>query len=133
MKKLILLLILSGTLFSTGCEKQEEENDCLADLIITKVTYPLHIISEPGITFVLDCYGPNLCYSFSEVQVKNVGANTFEIKAKATVPCEKDLVCAQAIYEAQPAKSILNLAPGNYTLRFFNGNSLFKEEVVRVN
>jgi hypothetical protein len=58
-----------------------------------------------------------------------------EIKAKGTYPNSNkaDIVCLQAIYYADTSLKINATTKGQYVLKFYNNNLLFKADTVQVN
>ncbi len=112
------------------CEKDENEN-CLADMVITKATAVNTSGIQYGIILTVEAYGANLCYTYSHYDVRKTGEREYAIRIKATVPCGSP-VCAQALVYANPSYRIDNAAIGVNTLNFYNGNDLFTSATVTV-
>ncbi|MBK6936834.1 MAG: hypothetical protein IPH18_08020 [Chitinophagaceae bacterium] len=52
------------------CEKDADEN-CYADMVITKATAVNTSGIQYGILLNVEAYGSNLCYTYSHYEVKN--------------------------------------------------------------
>lgn len=123
----ITLLLLS---LSFSCNKDKNET-CESHLVITKASVsPASGVSN-GILFDLEAYGGNLCYSFKELSISTSGDKTYDIKVLANIPC-KPAICAEALYQSTPSGSIRPVSAGTYTLRFFNGTTLFTTITVTI-
>lgn len=132
---LLLLMSCSKTVTEpeTEMNKQQGTDETLVNLTITATTTPATASMEGNIVSSVRCVGPNLCYKFKTFEVKETAAREFEIRAKGTFPSGENVVCAQAIYSVDTTVSIKPTTTGQYTLRFYNGTTLFKTDVVQVN
>lgn len=129
--KQFLLLFAAAAFFS--CEKEKIKTDeSLVDLTFTSTTTPKVVSAESDIVARVRCYGPNLCYRFVRFDVSETGTRQFDIRAKAEVP-KGNPVCAQALYQVDSTVRIHASASGQYILRFFQNNTLFKADTVQVN
>jgi hypothetical protein len=109
----IALFLVSTTL---SCKKEKNET-CETNLEITKVS--------------IDAYGANLCYSFKQLSISKSADKTYDIKVIGNIPC-KPAVCALALYQVSPSGTINAISAGTYTLRFYNGTSLFTTLTVTI-
>lgn len=123
--------IMLSALFSS-CTPEHEMIGCKSDLHITETSTAYTGTRASGINSTIQCYGPNLCYSFSHVEIKEKQNKEFEIRVKANVPC-KPTVCAQALYQANPTINIKTPEAGTYILQFYNRDVWFKSDTVIVN
>jgi hypothetical protein len=73
----------------------------------------------------------DLCYHFAYFTV-NKQQFLVDIHAIGTYPT-KPTVCLQAFYYKDTTISIPTNVAGNYVLRFYNGDVLFKSDTVQVN
>ncbi|MBL0270243.1 MAG: hypothetical protein KAX45_00030 [Chitinophagaceae bacterium] len=128
--KLISITALFFLSLSFSCKKEKKEN-CESYLEITKVSISPASNVTNSIIFNLDAYGPNLCYSFKQLNISKTGDKSYDIKVIAGVPC-KPTVCAQALYQINPTGTISAVTAGTYTLRFYNGSSLFTQLTVTI-
>lgn len=138
MYKIICFLLL----LATGCTKhspetassdrQQHTEDTAGYLTISAATAPASASLEGSIVANVHCTGPNLCYRFQAFEIKETAAREFEIRAKGKVPGQGN-ICAQAIYGIDTTVSIKPTMLGQYTLRFYNGATLFKTITVLVN
>lgn len=131
MNSLLVTIMLPAFLF-LSCTPEQENNSCQSDLYITETTTAYSGTRAAGINSTIHCYGPNLCYSFSHVEIKEKQNKEFDIRVKANVPC-KPAICAQAIYQASPSINIKTPEAGIYILHFYNRDLLFKSDTVIVN
>jgi hypothetical protein len=127
------LLILSGlALISLSFTCTREAENCKSELTIGSTVTPSTSAISSGITSEIHCYGPDLCYSLSHVDIKGKGNKVYDIRVIANVPC-KPSICAQAIYQAKPSIHINTPEAGIYILNFYNRSQLFKSDTVMVN
>ena len=128
MKK-ILLSLLVLTAFS--CTKQN--GDFESDLMFHSVTLITEGSDNNEIKAAATIIGPNLCYQFTHLQVRNTRSNHFDIYAKGTGP-ERNWICAQALYQKDTTILISKPGEGTYTINFWNpNNQLFKSESIIIN
>lgn len=128
MKNLYFSLLLA--MLFVSCKK-EQEDICMADLVFNKVTISNSSSVATGIQFLAEAYGPNLCYSFSHFAIQKTGDKTFDIYAKASIPCGQP-ICAQALYFTSNTGKIEGVTAGTYTLRFYSYDGLFTSVSVTV-
>jgi hypothetical protein len=134
MRQLFLSLVILTIL--GGCKKNDDEPaTVLVDLGIIAATTPTTTTQGQDIVSAVRCSAPDLCYKFAKFEINETANRQFEIKAKATYPNSKkgDIVCAQAIYYADTSLKINAAAKGQYVLKFYNNNVLFKADTVKVN
>lgn len=124
-----LFLLISCTKEATDPETDKDT----VNLTITATTTPATANAEGNIVSRVRCSGPNLCYRFKEFEVKETGDKQYDIRAKGTFPTDKNTICAQAVYVVDTTVSIKPAATGRYTLRFYNGTTIFKTDIVQVN
>jgi hypothetical protein len=132
MKQLLAIFFIAVLV---GCTKEAVEttdDDNLVDLHFTATnTQPVQ--SENGnIVSRVQCSAPNLCYKLVRFNIKETAPRQYEIRAKGSYP-EGNPVCAQAIYQVDSTVSINAPARGQYILRFYRNQSLFKADTVQVN
>ena len=128
--KIVLLLMIMGLIFS--CGKDREGNLCDTYLIIDSTSTPRSSTVTTGIVSIIKCYGSNLCYSYTGMDIAGQPGNIFEINAKGKIPCGAP-VCAQALYEVRDTVNINTAAVGTYYLKFYNNNILLKTDTITVN
>jgi hypothetical protein len=109
------------------------KNEEKKDLMIVGVTTPATVEKGNQIVSQVRCEGQDLCYSFSNFEIKESGVRQFEIRAKANYPAHKNVVCGMAIYVADTVVKIDADGKGQYILQFYNANQLFKSDTVVVN
>jgi hypothetical protein len=124
-----IIMITSGFLCS---KKDENGNLCKVDLTIISAQAPASVTRGSNIIALVKCFGADLCYSFSHSEVKKTDERIYEIRTKGNYPCSP-AICALAIYYAEPTVSIAATLSGQYILRYYNGNTLFKADTVTVN
>lgn len=132
MKHLFLaVIVLVSTAFL--CNKKEDSKDlCAVNLTIITAQTPVNAARGTDISVSLRCSGSDLCYSFSRLEVKKIDERTYEIRAKGIYPCGP-AICAQAIYYADASVNILTSVSGQYVISYYNGDLLFRSDVVTVN
>ena len=135
MKAPTLAGMLIALLFA-GCNKNTDKNTnkstCIAGFVITKTTTTSPVLVADGINTDITSYGANSCYTFSYTEVKQAAGNIFEIRSIGKVTCGPT-VCADVFIGARDTVHISTPLAGTYILRFYNPNSLFKSDTVRVN
>jgi hypothetical protein len=129
MKNLYFSLLLA--ILFVSCKKGKEDT-CKADLAFNKITISNSSSAATGIQFQAEAYGANLCYSFSHFAISKTGDKTYDIYAKASIPCGQP-VCAEALYFTSNTGKIEGVAAGTYTLRFYSNDSLFTTISVTIN
>jgi hypothetical protein len=129
MKTLFLATII---VIFVSCEKTPDRNICDTFLVIDSTSTPKTSTVAVGISSIIDCYGANLCYSYTGMDVAAKSGNVFEINAKGTINCEAQ-VCAQALYQVRDTIQINTTAAGTYYLKFYNSTSLVKTDTITVN
>jgi hypothetical protein len=115
-----------------ACLKPRNENK-LVDLTIISTTTPSTQIAGQEIISAASCRGANLCYKFSKFEIKEITQRQFEIRAKATFPKGKNIVCAEAVYNVDAESRIRTTTAGEYLLQFYNQQVLLKTDTVQVN
>jgi hypothetical protein len=133
MRQLILSLLILAIF--AGCRKNNEPDTVIVDLSIISATTPATAVQGQDIISQVRCSGSDLCYQFSNFEIKEMAARHFMIMAKGTYPNSKkgDIVCPQAIYYADTSLTIHTPAKGQYILNFFNHSLLIKSDTVQVN
>lgn len=138
MKIISVLLLLSS--IAAGCKKNTDGKYCDTYLSIISTTTPGNTTLAQGITSIIKCTGPNLCYSFTDTEVlipvyggPGPTPLLFDIRAKGKMPCSPKQICAQAIFQASDTVNIHVSSAGTYYLRFYNNANLFKIDTVVVN
>ena len=124
-------LLLAALVFA-GCDTPVGDTLRIVDLTITKTTTPKISNVENGITSQVTCSGNNLCYNFLHFTVSKQTANVFDIRAKGTYP-DGDPICAMAIYSKDTTLKLSTPTAGEYVVRFYNGDNLFKSDTMQVN
>ena len=132
MKYLVIMAIVLVTPGFLCSKKGEDNTSCPTELTITSTQPPATVAVGSDIVAKAKCYGPDLCYSFSHVEIKTASDRVYEIRTKGTIPC-KAAICAQALYQAEPSFTIKTTLTGQYILRYYNNNTLFKADTVTVN
>jgi hypothetical protein len=120
------------TISLLACLKPRNENKTV-DLTIISTATPSTQIAGQAIVSTASCRGANLCYKFSKFEIKETGPRQFEIRAKATYPKGKNIVCAEMIYNVDAEARISTSERGQYLLHFYNQNTLLKTDTVLVN
>jgi hypothetical protein len=134
MRQIIIFLIIF--FFFSSCKKRHVEPDKVTvDLTIIKTNTPITQTQGQDIISNIKCTGSDLCFHFSNFEINETKPREFSIKAKATYPnCSiGDCVCLQAIYNVDTTVNIKTITNGQYILRFYNNNLLFKTDTVQVN
>ncbi|MBL7741060.1 MAG: hypothetical protein JNK14_17695 [Chitinophagaceae bacterium] len=131
--KYIVIAAIILVMPSFLCNK-EKDNDglCAVNLLIVSAQTPATVPAGSDITALVKCSGSDLCYSYTHTDIKNVSPRIYEIRTMGTYPC-KPAICAQAIYYAEPSVRINTTQTGQYILRYYNGNTLFRADTVTVN
>ena len=126
-------VLLAGVVFLIfSCGKDRDSNLCNTYFIIDSTSTPRSSTVATGIVSIIKCYGSNLCYSYTGMDIAGRPGNIFEINAKGKIPCGAP-VCAQALYEVQDTVNINTAAAGTYYLKFYNNNILLKTDTITVN
>ncbi len=121
---------------SFACNKTANAPDrILVDLSFINTSTPKTQLNGQDIISAIRCSGENLCYNFSNFEIKKITAREFEIHAKGTFPnnAKGDVVCLDAIYYKDTTVRINTTTTGKYLLHFYNHNYLFKTDTVEVN
>ncbi|MEP6582917.1 MAG: hypothetical protein ABJA90_01570 [Ginsengibacter sp.] len=118
-----------------SCKKSNNEPDRLpVDLTITEAFTPKTATQNNGIIVLIKCILPNTCHHFSNLEIKQINALQFEIRAKGIIPHGNgDLVCLDVLQVRDTTALINPAVTGQCLLHFYNGNSLFKTDTVVVN
>ena len=130
--KSILIVIVVGLLFSCGKDGDRSNNLCETYFVIDSTNTPRTSTVANGITTIIRCYGSNLCYTYTDMDITIRPGNVFEIHAKGKIPCGA-VVCAQALREARDTGRISTASAGTYYLKFYNNTSLLKTDTITVN
>jgi hypothetical protein len=117
------LLVATIVMLFVSCKK-EKAGTCTADLVFNKVAISNSSSVATGIQFQAESYGANLCYSFSHFAITKTGDKTYDIYAKASIPCGQP-VCAEALYFTSNTGKIEGVTAGTYTLRFYSYDAVF--------
>jgi hypothetical protein len=128
--KTFLLAIVVILFFS--CEKTPDKSLCDTFLVIDSTSTPRTSTVAAGISSIIECYGANLCYSYTGMDVAAKSGNIFEINAKGKINCEVQ-ICAEALYQVRDTIQINTPAAGIYYLKFYNSTSLVRTDTVTVN
>jgi hypothetical protein len=134
MRQIIFLFIILTLL--GACKKRDIQPDTISvDLTIIKTNTPTTQVQGQEIISNVKCSGSDLCFKFSKFDIRETKPREFAIKAKSTYPnCSiGDCVCLQAIYYIDTTVNIKTTTSGQYILRFYNSNFLFKSDTVQVN
>ncbi|MBL7744824.1 MAG: hypothetical protein JNN00_15230 [Chitinophagaceae bacterium] len=134
MKYLFIAALVLSTL-SFRCNKDDDDTMTCPDVNLTIVAAqtPSQVAAGSAITVVVRCSGSDLCYNYTHADIKKLLPRIFEIRTMGTYPC-KPVACAQAIYYAEPSISIpASGGSGQYIIRYYNGNTLFRADTVTVN
>jgi hypothetical protein len=132
MRQISILLVIITGLFSCNKDKQKNQGQCIGYMEITAATTPKVTTVNTGITMLIQGYGYNSCFKFTETEVMLKGANSFEIKLKSEVPCGPSS-CADVLVGVRDTLTINTPKAGTYYLKYINGPSLFKTDTVVVN
>jgi hypothetical protein len=115
------------------CNKNGDNNDlCPVNLTIISAQTPANVARGTDIAVTLRCSGSDLCYSFSRLEIKKIDDRTYEIRAKGNYPCGP-AICAQAIYYADASVNIATTVSGQYVVKYYNDDVLFRADTVTVN
>lgn len=129
----ILLTLGIFTIALLACLKPgSNRGTSVVDMIFTQTSTPTMVNTGQDIVSAVKCYGSDLCYKFLRFEVFETTPKIFEIRAKATYPNGK-VFCAQALYEVDSVIRIKTNSPGQYQLRFYNRQELFKTDTVQAN
>ena len=136
MKQILSIVLIVSLIFS--CKKNEQKL-CDTYLIISTTNTPATTTLSQGITSTINSYGPDLCYRFSAMEIKQQPTPSgplyqfqYFIKVKGTVTCG-NTICAQAIYNSTNSILLTPTVKGTYYLHFYNQSQLFKTDTVIVN
>jgi hypothetical protein len=129
MKTAYFLLVI--LFFINACDKPVESDSQFTELAIAQTTTSKTTTLAQGITSSIKVSGPDLCYRFAYFTV-NQQQLFVDVHAFGTYPV-KPTACAQAIYYKDTTLSIPTNTAGQYILRFYNNNQLFKADTVQVN
>jgi hypothetical protein len=128
-----IIIAIVFVIIGFSCSKKSEKDAlCFTELTIVSTQTPTTVTLGNDIVAKATCTGPNLCYSFSYVDIKAIAERIYEIRTKGKVPC-KASICLDAIYQAQPSFNIKATLSGQYILRYYNSNTLFKADTVTAN
>lgn len=129
LQKCFLIAIFCTLFFA--CSKTDDPNNVqVVDLPMVAINTPASITKGQEIISKVKCEAPDLCYSFYRFDIVQVSERQFDIRAKAL---HQGSVCAQALYWVDTIAKIPATATGQYLLRFYNANQLFKTDTVQVN
>jgi hypothetical protein len=117
---------------SFSCNRDNDPGQCDTYLVITATRTSASTTISAGINSIIESYGANLCYSFSNTEILEKPGSIFQIRSKGKVVCGNP-VCAQALFQVTDSVKIAVSVPGMYYLKFYNDNSLFKTDTVQVN
>jgi hypothetical protein len=134
MRQIIFLSIIL-TLLGACKEREIQPATISVDLTIIQTNTPTTQAQGQEIISNVKCSGSDLCFKFSKFEISETKPREFAIKAKSTYPnCSiGDCVCLQAIYYIDTTVNIKTSTKGQYILRFYNSNFLFKSDSVQVN
>ena len=128
----LIFLFLVGAIW-VACDKEKQDNDSrLIPLTITATDSPESISKGETIVSNIRCSGTDLCYKFEKFEITGKASRVFEVRAKATYP-QQPVACPQAIYNIDTTLAIPTTSSGQYVIRFYNENDLFKTDTVIVN
>jgi hypothetical protein len=130
--KSILIAVVVVLFLSCGKNGDRSNNLCDTYFVIDSTSTPRSSTVASGITSIIRCYGSNLCYTYTGMEITNRSGNVFEINAKGKIPCGTP-VCAQALREVRDTVNISNATAGTYYLKFYNNSLLLKTDTVTVN
>jgi hypothetical protein len=126
------ILLLAVVVLFFGCEKGQDNDLCDTYLEIDSTSTPRSSTVGTGITSIINCYGPSLCYSYAGMDISGKGGNIFEIHAKGKIRCNVQ-ICALALYQVRDTITISTPAAGSYFLKFYNNTTLLKTDTITVN
>ena len=135
---MLSIVLIVSLIFS--CKKSKDGDErCNTYLTISSTNTPSATTLSQGITTTVTSHGPDLCYSFSGIEVTQQPTPSgpafqfqYFIKVKGTLPCVPS-ICAQAIYNSTNSISLSPPVKGTYYLHFYNQSQLFKTDTVVVN
>lgn len=102
------------------------------DLNITSTTTPKEKPLGEIVTSKISCQLPNTCYSFSGFEVREIGNNNVEIRAKGRNTAKEGTTCAEVIV---PVDTVLKFKPvitGKIILKFYNKDVHFKSDTIEI-
>ncbi|MBL7747567.1 MAG: hypothetical protein JNM19_09095 [Chitinophagaceae bacterium] len=127
-----IMLLLAFVFLFFACKKSPDSRLCTTYLVIDSTNTPRSSTVAVGISSIISCYGSDLCYSYTGMEVAANGGNVFKINAKGAIPCVAQ-VCAQALYRVRDTIQINTTSAGIYYLQFYNNTSLVKTDTIIVN
>jgi hypothetical protein len=121
-----------------SCVKNSSEpvpDTILIDMPIISTNTPATQIQGQDIVSNVRIAATNGCVLFSRIDIKEIAIRQFDIRAKATFPYRKDgeIACTAIYYTVDTTARINTISKGQYILRFYNKNLLFKSDTVQVN
>ncbi|UKJ08613.1 hypothetical protein [Solitalea lacus] len=75
---------------------------------------------------------PNPCYKFSGFEVRNVGSNNLEIRAKGQNIAKAGEACAEMLVTIDTTLQLKSVLMGKYFLKFYNKDNLLKTDTIEV-
>jgi hypothetical protein len=121
-----------------GCAKYNTEpgtGSILIDMPIISTNTPESLLQGQDIVSNVRIAATDGCVSFSRIDITEIAIRQFDIRAKATFPYRKDggVACTAIYYTIDTTVRINTIRKGQYILRFYNKNLLFKSDTVQVN
>lgn len=117
-----------------ACNKPHHtESTVIVDLSIIAAQTALSGTPGQDIISIVKCAGTDLCYKFSHFEIHEGPARVFSITARATYPSGGDIACPQAIYYKDTSVIIHPITTGQYILKFYNDDQLFKADTIEIN
>ena len=129
-----LLFASVVTLALTSCLGKSEMPEPIVyeDLTITSTTTPKQKPLGEIVTSKISCILPNTCYSFSGFEVREVGNNNVEIRAKGRNTAKEGTVCGQAQIPVDTVIKFKPVVTGKIILKFYNKNDYFKSDTIEI-
>jgi hypothetical protein len=129
MKIFLALLILSGTLSLSSCEKEEVKNSDIVKSAIIKAEGPTSGTVGQEIALQITLQGNNGCAVSGELQ-ESADGNTRTIKGTVTYKGE---ICHQALVSVTKIYTFKANTAGTYNLKFVKADDTFISHTIIVN
>ena len=129
-------MILAAIVFLTlSCHKTEETiKTFTGPLPIVATNSPTTVFAGQNIIAIVRCQLSSLSgsVSFQGFNIRQTSANEFAIAANALYKDWNTQIAMPVMWTLDTIASIRPVFPGQYILRFYNSNQLFKSDTVRV-
>lgn len=128
----IIVGVIALIFFCLVACKKEHKTSEEKDLIIHQTNTAAHIpLGQPITSSVAYYYGP--CDGLKGIEITPSSGTTFEIRIKGYRQPEGVIACADVIFSKDTTLSIPVTSKGQYILKFYNRNEVFKSDTVQVN